>query len=68
MNVIKTFEEHLAERYGIIGSKSRTDFENKAKAFATCEIMNYQNDRNELSNSNGKFSIKSKQTLRNLPK
>ena len=39
MNVIKTFEEHLDERYGLIGSKSRTDFENKAKAFAIGEIL-----------------------------
>jgi len=39
MNEIKTFEEHLDERYGLIGSKSRTDFENKAKAFAIGEIL-----------------------------
>ena len=36
---ITTFEEHLEERYGKIGSKTRTDFDIKAKAFAS-EAMN----------------------------
>ena len=39
MNDITTFEEHLSQRYGEIGSKSRTDFEVKAKAFAIGEIL-----------------------------
>jgi hypothetical protein len=30
---ITTFEEHLEERYGKIGSKTRTDFDIKAKMY-----------------------------------
>jgi HTH-type transcriptional regulator / antitoxin HipB len=36
---ITTFDEHLDSRYGPIGSKKRTDFEIKAKAFAIGEII-----------------------------
>lgn len=36
---ITTFEEHLDKRYGLIGSKERTDFEIKAKAFAIGEVI-----------------------------
>ncbi len=36
---ITTFEEHIIDRYGHIGSKSRTDFDIKAKAFAIGEII-----------------------------
>jgi len=39
MNDITTFEEHLDQRYGEFGSKKRTDFELKAKAFAIGEIL-----------------------------
>jgi len=39
MNNITTFEEHLEERYGKIGSLKRTEFEIKAKAFAIGEII-----------------------------
>ena len=31
---LTTFDEHLEKRYGSIGSKKRTEFEIKAKAFA----------------------------------
>jgi HTH-type transcriptional regulator / antitoxin HipB len=34
-----TFDEHLDERYGKIGTKKRTEFEIKAKAFAIGEII-----------------------------
>ena len=34
-----TFDEHLDERYGKIGTKKRTDFEIKAKAFAIGEVL-----------------------------
>ena len=44
---ISTFEEHLEERYGKIGSKNRTDFDIKAKAFAIGEIIK---DERKLSN------------------
>jgi len=37
--IITTFEEHLEERYGKIGSRVRTDFDIKAKAFAIGEII-----------------------------
>lgn len=36
---ITTFEEHLEKRYGAAGSKQRTEFEIKAKAFAIGEII-----------------------------
>jgi len=31
---LTTFEDHLEKRYGPLGSKKRTNFEIKAKAFA----------------------------------
>ncbi len=36
---IKTFDQHLDERYGKFGSMQRTDFEIKAKAFAIGELI-----------------------------
>ncbi|MEO8147394.1 MAG: helix-turn-helix transcriptional regulator [Bacteroidia bacterium] len=36
---ITTFEEHLDEQYGKIGTVKRTNFEIKAKAFAIGEII-----------------------------
>ena len=36
---IKTFSEHLDERYGKTGSEKRTDFEIKAKSFAIGELI-----------------------------
>jgi DNA-binding XRE family transcriptional regulator len=39
MKTITTFDEHLDERYGMIGTKRRTEFEIKAKAFAIGEIL-----------------------------
>jgi HTH-type transcriptional regulator/antitoxin HipB len=36
---ITTLDEHLDKRYGRIGSKKRTEFEIKAKAFAIGEII-----------------------------
>jgi len=39
MKDITTFDEHLDQRYGIIGTERRTDFEIKAKAFAIGEIL-----------------------------
>lgn len=39
MNNITTFEDHLEERYGKIGTLKRTEFEIKAKAFAIGEII-----------------------------
>lgn len=36
---ITTFDEHLDKQYGPIGTKKRTDFEIKAKAFAIGEII-----------------------------
>jgi DNA-binding XRE family transcriptional regulator len=39
MKNIVTFDEHLDKRYGKIGSKRRTEFEIKAKAFAIGEIL-----------------------------
>lgn len=39
MKNITTFDEHLDKRYGKIGTKTRTDFEIKAKSFAIGEIL-----------------------------
>jgi ribosome-binding protein aMBF1 (putative translation factor) len=39
MKNITTFDEHLEERYGKIGTEKRIDFEIKAKAFAIGEIL-----------------------------
>lgn len=39
MKDIITFDEHLDNRYGEIGSEKRTEFEIKAKAFAIGEIL-----------------------------
>lgn len=39
MKDITTFEEHLAAKYGEIGTEKRTEFEIKAKAFAIGEIL-----------------------------
>ncbi len=39
MKDIKTFDEHLNEQYGKIGTEKRTNFEIKAKAFAIGEIL-----------------------------
>lgn len=36
---ITTFDDHLTENYGAIGSEKRTMFEIKAKAFAIGEII-----------------------------
>ena len=36
---ITTFDEHLDDRYGVIGTKKRANFEIKAKAFAIGEII-----------------------------
>ena len=39
MKDITTFDEHLDQRYGKIGTDKRTDFEIKAKSFAIGEIL-----------------------------
>lgn len=39
MKNITTFDEHLDQRYGKIGTLKRTEFEIKAKAFAIGEIL-----------------------------
>jgi ribosome-binding protein aMBF1 (putative translation factor) len=39
MKDITTFDEHLDERYGKIGTAKRIDFEIKAKAFGIGEIL-----------------------------
>jgi hypothetical protein len=35
---LKTFNQHLDERYGKLGTAKRTEFEIKAKAFAISEL------------------------------
>ncbi len=36
---IKTFEDHLSQRYGVIGSEQRTEFEAKAKSYVIGELL-----------------------------
>ena len=36
---IKSFDEHLDQRYRKLGTQKRTDFEIKAKAFAIGEVL-----------------------------
>jgi len=36
---IKTFDQHLDERYGVIGTEKRVEFEIKAKSFAIGELI-----------------------------
>ena len=44
---LTSFDEHLTKRYGKIGTKKRTEFEIKAKAFAIGEIIK---EERKLSN------------------
>jgi ribosome-binding protein aMBF1 (putative translation factor) len=46
---ITTFDEHLEKRYGKIGSKSRTDFDIKAKAFAIGEIIKDERKQSNMT-------------------
>ena len=39
MSDITTFEEHLQERYGKLGTSKRDEFERKSKAFAIGELI-----------------------------
>ena len=39
MKPLMTFDEHLDQRYGKIGTNKRVEFEIKAKAFAIGEIL-----------------------------
>jgi len=39
MNEIVTFDEHLDQRYGKIGTEKRTEFEIKAKSIAIGELL-----------------------------
>jgi DNA-binding XRE family transcriptional regulator len=39
MNELMTFDEHLDQRYGRIGTEKRAEFEIKAKSFAIGEIL-----------------------------
>lgn len=48
-NKIKTFSQHLNERYGDIGSDKRTEFEIRAKAFAIGEIIREERKQANLT-------------------
>lgn len=39
MSKITTFEQHLAKRYGAIGTEPRNEFEKNSKAFAIGELI-----------------------------
>ncbi len=38
-NKLKSFDQHLANQYGKVGTKKRDDFEVKAKAFVIGELL-----------------------------
>lgn len=46
---IKTFSEHLEERYGKRGSEKRTAFEIKAKSFAIGELIREERKQANLT-------------------
>ena len=55
---ITTFDEHLDKEYGPIGTKKRTEFEIKARAFAIGEILKQERKdarmtQEELANKTG---------------
>jgi HTH-type transcriptional regulator / antitoxin HipB len=46
---ITTLEEHFKKRYGKIGTKKRTEFERKSKAFMIGEMIKEQRHREKLT-------------------
>lgn len=46
---IKTFSQHLNERYGEIGTKKRAEFEIKAKSFAIGELIKEERKQAQLT-------------------
>lgn len=46
---IKTFSSHLNKRYGKSGSKTRTEFEIKAKSFAIGELIKEERKLAEMT-------------------
>jgi DNA-binding XRE family transcriptional regulator len=56
MKNIVTFDKHLDQRYGKIGTKKRTEFEIKAKAFAIGEIL--RDARKEAKMTQEELAIK----------
>lgn len=46
---IKTFSQHLDERYGKIGTIKRTQFEIKAKSFAIGELIKEERKQAQLT-------------------
>jgi len=46
---IKTFGQHLDERYGKTGTEERTEFEIKAKAFAIGELIKEERKQANLT-------------------
>jgi ribosome-binding protein aMBF1 (putative translation factor) len=49
INDITTFDEHLEKRYGASETKTRTDFEMKAKAFAIGEIIREERKQSNMT-------------------
>lgn len=48
-NNIKTFSQHLDERYGKTGTEKRTEFEIKAKSFAIGELIKEERKQAQLT-------------------
>ena len=46
---IKSFSQHLDERYGKTGTKNRTEFEIKAKSFAIGELIKEERKQAQLT-------------------
>lgn len=58
MKNLTSFDEHLDERYGEIGTEKRTNFEIKAKAFAIGEIL--RDARKEAHMTQEQLAIKTR--------
>ncbi len=56
MKEITTFDEHLDQRYGKVGTEKRIEFEIKAKAFAIGEIL--RDARKEAQMTQEELAIK----------
>lgn len=59
---IKTFSQHLEERYGKTGTEKRTEFEIKAKSFAIGELI--KEERKQVNLTQKELANKLKYQLR----
>lgn len=51
MNDMTTFEEHLQQRYGKMGTPKRDEFERKSKAFTIGELIKEERKKAKMTQS-----------------